>query len=76
MLPRTLSGEARELLVSYDWRRNNVRELRNTIERMVVTADGETIRAEHVSPGSRGNAPAEPFGKGIEAIAAPNDLPR
>jgi two-component system nitrogen regulation response regulator NtrX len=59
VLPRTLSGEARELLVSYDWRRNNVRELRNTIERMVVTADGETIRAEHVPPGIRGGAPAE-----------------
>ena len=59
VLPRTLSGEARELLVSYDWRRNNVRELRNTIERMVVTADGETIRAEHVPPGIRGDAPAE-----------------
>jgi two-component system nitrogen regulation response regulator NtrX len=59
VLPRSLSGEARELLVSYDWRRNNVRELRNTIERMVVTADGETIRAEHVPPGIRGDAPAE-----------------
>jgi DNA-binding NtrC family response regulator len=59
VLPRSLSGEARELLVSYDWRRNNVRELRNTIERMVVTADGETIRAEHVPPGIRGGAPAE-----------------
>ena len=59
VLPRTLSGEARELLVSYDWRRNNVRELRNTIERMVVSADGETIRAEHVPPGIRGEVPAE-----------------
>jgi two-component system nitrogen regulation response regulator NtrX len=57
VLPRTLSGEARELLVSYDWRRNNVRELRNTIERMVVSADGETIRAEHVPPGIRGEVP-------------------
>jgi len=59
VLPRTLSGEARELLVSYDWRRNNVRELRNTVERMVVSADGETIRVEHVPPGIRGEAPAE-----------------
>jgi two-component system nitrogen regulation response regulator NtrX len=59
VLPRTLSGEARELLVSYDWKRNNVRELRNTIERMVVSTDGETIRAEHVPPGIRGEALAE-----------------
>ncbi|HEX9892693.1 MAG TPA: sigma-54 dependent transcriptional regulator [Gemmatimonadales bacterium] len=55
VLPRRLSGEAKELLVGYDWRRNNVRELRNMVERMVVTADGETIRAEHVPPAIRGD---------------------
>ena len=49
-LPRRLSGEARELLVRYDWSRNNVRELRNAVERMVVSADGEMIRAEHLPP--------------------------
>ena len=54
VLPRKLSGEARELLVSYEWRRNNVRELRNVMERMVVTADGETIKAEHLPPEIRG----------------------
>jgi len=48
MLPRRLSGEAKELLVAYDWGRNNVRELRNVIERMLVAADGEALRAEHV----------------------------
>ncbi|HEV8357911.1 MAG TPA: sigma-54 dependent transcriptional regulator [Gemmatimonadales bacterium] len=61
VLPRKLSGEARELLVGYDWRRNNVRELRNLMERLVVTADGETIRAEHLPPeilGERGGAAA------------------
>ena len=60
VLPRKLSGEARELLVSYDWRRNNVRELRNVMERMVVTADGETIKAEHLPPEIRGEAAAAP----------------
>jgi DNA-binding NtrC family response regulator len=54
VLPRKLSGEARELLVAYDWHRNNVRELRNIVERLVVTADGETIRGEHVPPEIRG----------------------
>jgi len=48
MLPKSLSGEALDRLVRYDWRRNNVRELRNVIERMVVLADGEMLRAEHV----------------------------
>src|SRR5690606_31124513 len=52
MLPKQLSGEARELLVAHDWRRNNVRELRNVVERMVVAADGEVLRAEHVPVGT------------------------
>jgi DNA-binding NtrC family response regulator len=50
VLPKRLSAEARERLVAHDWRRNNVRELRNAVERMVVQADGETIRAEHLPP--------------------------
>jgi DNA-binding NtrC family response regulator len=45
ILPKQLAPEAREALVAYDWRRNNVRELRNAIERAVVNADGEMIRA-------------------------------
>jgi DNA-binding NtrC family response regulator len=45
ILPKQLAPEARELLVAYDWRRNNVRELRNAIERAVVNAGGEMIRA-------------------------------
>jgi len=56
VLPKRLSGEARELLVGYDWRRNNVRELRNVVERMAVTAEGEMIRAEHIPPEIRGEA--------------------
>jgi len=51
ILPRRLAPEAREALVSHDWRRNNVRELRNAIERAVVNADGETIRAPDLELG-------------------------
>ncbi|HET9275961.1 MAG TPA: sigma-54 dependent transcriptional regulator, partial [Gemmatimonadales bacterium] len=65
VLPRKLSGEARERLVAYDWRRNNVRELRNAMERLVVTAEGETIRAEHLPPEIRGD------GASAEAGAEP-----
>ncbi len=50
VLPKRLSGDALDRLTAYDWRRNNVRELRNVVERMVVAADGEVIRAEHVPP--------------------------
>ena len=61
VLPRRLSGEAKEALVAYEWKRNNVRELRNAVERMVVTADGEVIRVEHLPTAIRGErASTEP----------------
>lgn len=61
VLRKRLSGEALALLMAHDWKRNNVRELRNALERMVIAAEGEVLRAEHVpeeirSPG----APAAP----------------
>lgn len=55
VLPKRLSGDALDLLMAYDWRRNNVRELRNAVERMVIAADGEVIRAEHVPDEIRGS---------------------
>jgi two-component system nitrogen regulation response regulator NtrX len=65
LLRKRLSGEALALLMAYDWKRNNVRELRNVLERMVVAAEGEVLRAEHVpeeirSPGSS-TAPGSNF---------------
>ncbi|HUX33052.1 MAG TPA: sigma-54 dependent transcriptional regulator [Gemmatimonadaceae bacterium] len=56
VLPRRLAPEAREALVRYDYKRNNVRELRNVIERSVVAADGEVIRVEDLPPAVRGGA--------------------
>jgi DNA-binding NtrC family response regulator len=46
--PKKLSGDALDLLMGYDWSRNNVRELRNVIERMIIAADGDVLRPEHV----------------------------
>ncbi|MCZ6915310.1 MAG: sigma-54 dependent transcriptional regulator [Gemmatimonadetes bacterium] len=51
MRVKSVSPEARERLADYDWRRNNVRELRNTVERMIIAADGDTIESRHVPPG-------------------------
>jgi DNA-binding NtrC family response regulator len=34
--------------MAYDWHQNNVRELRNVVERMVIASDGDTIGPEHV----------------------------
>ena len=46
--PKSLAGEALEVLMGYDWSQNNVRELRNVIERMIIAADGDTLRVEHI----------------------------
>ncbi len=35
-------------LQSYDWSNNNVRELRNIVERMIIQCDGDTILPEHI----------------------------
>jgi DNA-binding NtrC family response regulator len=48
MRPKKLDSDALEILMGYDWRRNNVRELRNVIERMIIAADGDVLHAEHV----------------------------
>jgi DNA-binding NtrC family response regulator len=48
--------------MAYDWRRNNVRELRNAVERMIIAADGDTIGVDEV--------PAE-IRDGAGAAAAP-----
>lgn len=48
MRPKKLSGDALQVLMGYDWSRNNVRELRNVIERMIIAADGDVLRPEHV----------------------------
>jgi DNA-binding NtrC family response regulator len=46
--PKRLSGDALDILMGYDWSRNNVRELRNVVERMIIAADGEVLRPDHV----------------------------
>jgi two-component system nitrogen regulation response regulator NtrX len=48
MRRKRLAPETVAILRAYQWRRNNVRELRNAIERMIIAADGEVLRAEHV----------------------------
>jgi two-component system, NtrC family, nitrogen regulation response regulator NtrX len=43
-----LGASVLPLLMAYDWHQNNVRELRNIIERMVIASDGDAIGPEHV----------------------------
>ena len=48
MRKKRIAADALDALMGYDWAHNNVRELRNVIERMVIAADGEVIGPEHV----------------------------
>ena len=51
MKTKTVAPDAVEALMAYDWRRNNIRELRNVVERMLIATDGDEL--------ARGAVPAE-----------------
>ena len=57
---KQLAADVLPILMSYDWRQNNVRELRNAVERMVIAADGVVIGAEHVPADVRDNGGGGP----------------
>jgi two-component system, NtrC family, nitrogen regulation response regulator NtrX len=40
--------EAMDALTRYSWRRNNVRELRNVVERMIIAADDEVVTLDDI----------------------------
>jgi len=48
--PKKIAPDALALLAAYDWRRNNVRELRNCLERMLIASDAASIGAADVPP--------------------------
>jgi two-component system nitrogen regulation response regulator NtrX len=52
---KTIAPDALALLAGSDWRRNNVRELRNCLERMMIASDAAVIRAADVPPEIRGD---------------------
>ena len=55
MPAKTLTPEALTALSASGWRRNNVRELRNVIERMIIATDGDEIGGETVPPDVAGD---------------------
>jgi DNA-binding NtrC family response regulator len=65
--PKAVQPAAMEILMAYDWRQNNVRELRNVVERMIIAADGASIGAEHVPAEIREEAGV---GNGRAALSA------
>jgi DNA-binding NtrC family response regulator len=52
--PRAITPEAVASLAAYDWRKNNVRELRNCLERMIIASDGDLIGMADVPSSIRG----------------------
>jgi two-component system nitrogen regulation response regulator NtrX len=69
--PKRLAADTLDALMAYDWSRNNVRELRNVVERMIIATDGETIGPEHVPAEIRGETvPAADGGQTFQALKA------
>src|SRR6058998_78858 len=74
--PKTVDPAELDCLMRYDWARNNVRELRNVVERMIIATDGETIGVENIpadiqeSAGPRASAAEGPAPTTFHALKA------
>jgi len=64
MRPKKLDPAVLECAMAYDWAKNNVRELRNAVERMIIAADGDVIGIDDVPPEIREAAPARRVSSG------------
>jgi two-component system NtrC family response regulator len=71
MRTKTIAPDAVALLAAYDWRRNNVRELRNRLERMMIASDAAVIGTADVPPEIRGG---EERDEAADATAPPGTL--
>jgi two-component system, NtrC family, nitrogen regulation response regulator NtrX len=54
-----ITPEALNALAAYTWRRNNIRELRNIVERMIIASDGPMIDIDDIPAGMRGGKPQD-----------------
>ena len=52
---KQIAPEAVALLAAYNWRKNNVRELKNCLERMLIASNAGVIGADDVPPEIRGD---------------------
>jgi two-component system nitrogen regulation response regulator NtrX len=67
--PKRFDPRAMEALQRYRWR-GNIRELRNTVERLMIMTPGDMVRAEDLPPDLRGDAPARITGPDAPAAAS------
>jgi two-component system, NtrC family, nitrogen regulation response regulator NtrX len=68
--PKRFDPRAMEVLQRYRWR-GNIRELRNTVERVMIMAPGDLIRVEDLPAEIRGDSPARPIALEPAASAQP-----
>ena len=72
--PKRFDPRALEALQRYRWR-GNIRELRNTVERVLIMAAGDSVRAEDLPQEVRGDGPARQpdadAGAGVTRVEAP-----
>lgn len=68
--PKTITPGALALLRAYDWRKNNVRELRNCLERMMIASDAAAIDVADIPPEIQEEAQED----ASEAVALPGSL--
>jgi len=57
--PKRFDARAMEALQRYRWR-GNIRELRNTVERVMIMTPGEIVRLEDLPPDIRSDTPGRP----------------
>src|SRR5439155_295546 len=55
--PKKVDGAALESLLAYEWKRNNVRELRNVVERMIIATETDVIALD-VGPAASAALPS------------------
>jgi two-component system nitrogen regulation response regulator NtrX len=67
--PKHVDADVLRSLRSFEWRRNNVRELRNAVERMIIAAEGDTIESAAIPVEVRGAVSAAGTLKDLKAEA-------
>jgi two-component system nitrogen regulation response regulator NtrX len=72
--PKRFDPRAMEALQRYRWR-GNIRELRNTIERLMIMAPGDLVRAEDLPAEVRGDGGPRPAAPEPAAVAGQGSRP-
>jgi two-component system nitrogen regulation response regulator NtrX len=70
MRPKRFDPRATEALQRYRWR-GNIRELRNTVERVMIMTPEDVIRLEDLPRDIRGDAAASVFSEAAPPVSAP-----